>query len=209
MALPVNIDELLRGNTVESERIEFKKSWDPEDVLHTMCAFANDMHNWGGGYIIIGVEEVDGKAILPPVGLRSNQIDSFQKKVVELGHKVAPNYFPVMSPYHISEKLILVIWCPAGDNRPYTVPISLSEKRSDRAPYIRVGSETKRVNNEQQRRLYELAARIPFDDRINAHATLNDLDLGLMRTYLYEVKSQLYDECKGVCQGFSSKYVDC
>ena len=195
MALPVNIDELLRGNTVESERIEYKRSWNPEDVLHTMCAFANDMHNWGGGYIIIGVEEVDGKAILPPIGLHSNQIDSFQKKVVELGHKIAPNYFPMMSPYSISEKLILVIWCPAGDNRPYTAPVSLGEnKKRERISYIRVGSETKKVNNEQQRRLFELAARIPFDDRVNSSATLDDLDLGLMRTYLYEVKSQLYKE---------------
>lgn len=195
MPLPVNIDELLRGNTIESERIEYKKSWNPKDVLHTMCAFANDMHNWGGGYIIIGVEEVDGKAILPPIGIHANQIDLFQKNVVELGHKIAPNYFPMMSPYSISEKLILVIWCPAGDNRPYTAPISLGDnKKRERISYIRVGSETKKVNNEQQRRLFELAARIPFDDRVNNNATLEDLDLGLMRTYLYEVKSQLYKE---------------
>ena len=163
-------------------------------MLHTMCAFANDINNWGGGYIIIGIKEADGVAILPPLGLQPNQIDSFQKKIVEMGHKVAPNYFPVVSPYSISSKLILVIWCPAGDNRPYTVPVSLSKnKKSERASYIRTSSETKKANNEQQRRLYELAARIPFDDRVNSTATLTDLDFGLMRTYLYEVKSQLYE----------------
>ncbi|MBK8054350.1 MAG: hypothetical protein IPK35_14080 [Saprospiraceae bacterium] len=50
MALPINIDSLVHGNTVEWGRLEFKKGWNPEDVIHSMCAFANDLHNWGGGY---------------------------------------------------------------------------------------------------------------------------------------------------------------
>ena len=53
MGLPINIDELIHGHTVEWERLEFKGGWNPEDVIHTICAFANDIHNWGGGYIII------------------------------------------------------------------------------------------------------------------------------------------------------------
>lgn len=42
MALPVNIDELLHGRVVETERLEFKEGWNPEDVLHAMCAFASE-----------------------------------------------------------------------------------------------------------------------------------------------------------------------
>lgn len=57
MALPINIDELLKGKTVEWERLDFKRGWNPEDVIHSTCAFANDIHNWGGGYIIVGVDE--------------------------------------------------------------------------------------------------------------------------------------------------------
>ena len=49
MAIPVNIEQLLTGRIAEWERLDFKKGWNPEDVLHTMCAFANDIHNWGGG----------------------------------------------------------------------------------------------------------------------------------------------------------------
>lgn len=52
MALPINIEVLIKGTTIESERIEFKGGWNPEAVIHTMCAFANDLHNWGGGYIV-------------------------------------------------------------------------------------------------------------------------------------------------------------
>lgn len=192
MALPISINALLRADTIESERIELKESWDPEDILHTMCAFANDINNWGGGYIIIGVEEQTGQAVLPPRGLKANQIDSFQKKVIELGYKIAPNYTPVISPYTISNRLILVLWCPAGDNRPYTAPNSLSEKRSDRTLYIRVGSETKKAKPEQQKRLYELTQKIPFDDRINHSVSVENLNLGLIREFLKEVGSDLY-----------------
>lgn len=58
--LPINIDDLLHRRTVESERIEYKASWNPETVLHTLCAFANDFHNLGGGYVVIGVAEENG-----------------------------------------------------------------------------------------------------------------------------------------------------
>lgn len=53
MALPLNIDDLIHQRKVESARIEYKKDWNPEKVLHSVCAFANDIDNWGGGYIII------------------------------------------------------------------------------------------------------------------------------------------------------------
>ena len=55
LGLPINIESLLHGKAVEWERLEFKAGWDPLAVLHTICAFANDFHNLGGGYIIVGV----------------------------------------------------------------------------------------------------------------------------------------------------------
>ena len=55
--LPINIDHLLRQRTIEGERIEYKAGWNPKSVLHTICAFANDFHNLGGGYVVLGVEE--------------------------------------------------------------------------------------------------------------------------------------------------------
>jgi ATP-dependent DNA helicase RecG len=44
------------------------------------------------------------------------------------------------------------------------------------------------------RRLHELTARIPFDDRMNRQANIQDFDLGLIQAYLQEVKSSLYAE---------------
>ena len=51
MSVPTNIRTLLSGNVVEWARIEFKETWDAEASLKTICAFANDIDNWGGGYI--------------------------------------------------------------------------------------------------------------------------------------------------------------
>ena len=71
MALPLNIDDLIHQRKVEGARIEYKKGWNPEKVLHSVCAFANDIDNWGGGYIILGVEEKNGMPVLPPNGIRT------------------------------------------------------------------------------------------------------------------------------------------
>jgi len=196
MALPINIDELLHGNTVEWDRIELKKGWNPEDIVHSLCAYANDINNWDGGYIIIGVEEENGKAKIPPIGINIQELDAIQKKLIELAHKLSPVYVPVFQPYFMSGKHILVVFAPAGDNRPYKAPISLSKKRTERAMYIKRGSKTIKVKDgsDDERRLIELTARIPFDDRINQTAKLNDLNLRLIQGYLKEVMSSLYQE---------------
>ncbi len=79
-ALPININELLQGQIVEWERLEFKEGWNPEAFLRTVCAFANDINNWGGGYLIFGIKEADGQPIFPPVGLAPNTLDTIQKR---------------------------------------------------------------------------------------------------------------------------------
>lgn len=193
MALPVNIEDLVHGKAVEWERLEFKEGWNPEKVVQTMCAFANDLNNWGGGYIILGIKEEKGQPIFPPEGIEKKQLDTIQKEVLKLAHQVLPNYFPIIQPYLLQEKHIMVLWCPAGDHRPYTAP-STQGKKAQRYPYIRFGSSSIIAKDDNLKRLNELAARIPFDDRVNQQASVNDMDLGLIREYLKEVKSDLFEE---------------
>jgi ATP-dependent DNA helicase RecG len=52
--LPINLNDLLRQRTVEGERIEYKTGWNPDPIIRTVCAFANDFENLGGGYVVIG-----------------------------------------------------------------------------------------------------------------------------------------------------------
>jgi ATP-dependent DNA helicase RecG len=193
MSLPVNIEQILNGQTVEWERIECKQGWNPEDVIHTIGAFANDINNWGGGYIFIGVAEKGGIPQLPPIGLHAGSIDGIQKELLNLSHKIQPYYAPVYQPYVFNDKHILVIWVPGGDNLPYKVPSTLGAKGQHRY-YVRRGSSSIVANQQEELLLLEMAKRIPFDDRVSHHSKIEDLSFGLIRSFLEEIKSDLAKE---------------
>ena len=76
MNILISIEKLLSGKFVEGARMEFKKGWNPVPILRTITAFANDFGNEGSGYLIIGVEEENGKAKRPVHGFN---IDKFLK----------------------------------------------------------------------------------------------------------------------------------
>ena len=199
MKLPVDIGALLRGKTVEWERLEFKRGWNPEAVVHTLCAFANDFHNLGGGYVIVGVEEENGRPILPPKGIDPATIDDIQKELLRLGHiAIQPNYHPVSVPYEIDGKSILVIWAPGGETRPYKAKKSLGKDENEYAWYIRKGSNTVRAKDQDEQELLGLAATVPFDDRINRRASVEDLSRDLIVDFLAEIGSELADEAEEV-----------
>ena len=190
MALPINIHQLITGKTVEWDRIEFKKGWNPEEILHTLCAFANDVNNWGGGYIVIGIEEKDGIPVLPPLGLLQNSLDAIQKKLVNLCHQIEPTPQIVTEPVVFQEQHILIIWVPGGNDRPYKAPTTLGEKGQKRY-FVRRGSVSKIANPVEEKQLLSLSETVPFDDRINYHAELSDLSPLLVKAFLNEVKSDL------------------
>ena len=69
MKLPINIEELLGGRAVEGDRIEYKTGWNPDAIYRSVCAFANDFDETGGGYIVVGVKEVNGRPVRPVIGI--------------------------------------------------------------------------------------------------------------------------------------------
>ena len=125
---------------LELGRLEYKEGWNPEEIIHSICAFANDINNWGGGYIIVGIKEIDGVPQLPPVGIPQNSIDKIQKEIVQLCHMTEPYIQLVTYPTVFMEKHILVIWVPGGTERPYKAPSTLGEKGQKRY-YIRKRNE--------------------------------------------------------------------
>jgi len=194
MKLPININDILEARAIEWERLEFKAGWNPAKIMRTICAFANDFHNLGGGYIVIGVAEKDGQPELPPVGIPIGDIDAIQKAIVEIGYKMIPYYHPIISPCEVDGKHILVLWAMGGQNRPYKVPVSLAKGKKEFAYYIRKGSTTVQARHQDEMELMSLAANIPFDDRMNQQADMENLDLGLIRSYLQQVKSDLFED---------------
>ena len=195
MSLPINIEALITKHLIECERIEFKAGWNPQLILHSICAFANDFNNLGGGYIVVGVDEEDGQALMPPVGVAAGRIDGMQKELLNICYFISPNYFPVVEVATVQERLVLVIWCPPGDMRPYKSPKNLAEKaKHNKLYYIRRMSSTVVASDVDQQRLFELAAKVPFDNRVNHHASIDDFDLTHIATFLQAVNSTLYGE---------------
>ena len=72
MALPINIDDLIHQRKVERTRIEYKSDWNLEPIIRSITAFANDFDKMGGGYILIGVEEDNGRPKLPVKTIRES-----------------------------------------------------------------------------------------------------------------------------------------
>ena len=196
MALPINVGELIENRVVESTRIEYKSDWDPEPIVHSITAFANDIDNSGGGYIVVGIAEQNGMPKIPISGLNKGSIDRIQKELLNKCNLIEPRYLPVVEPSTYDGKDILVIWTPGGDDRPYKCPIMLnSEKasnKSEKAYYIRKMANTIRANAREEQELISLSRDVPFDDRINPHADVADMRSSLISEFLHSVDSELY-----------------
>lgn len=197
MALAINIDELLTKQKIESNRIEFKKGWNPVSIYHSICAFANDFDDLGGGYIVVGVDTDDqtGVAIRPVEGIPVEEIDNILQDMVGYNNKIAPYYMPRTSTEEVDGKTVLVIWCPAGINRPYSVPENVTAKNGSKEYfYIRSGTSSIIAKGEVLDELRELASRVPFDERGNPDIRLEDISTLLLREYLVKVGSKLANE---------------
>lgn len=191
MALPINIEDLLNKRKVESSRIEFKAGWNPDKIYHTICAFATDLENIGGGYILVGVEEESGIAKRPVKGLPEAEIDRIQKEMVGYDAKIEPSYMTKVSPEEVDGKTILVIWVPSGNNRPYSVMESVVAKKSVPKFYVRSKSSTIEAKGEILDEVRELANRVPFDERGNEAITLQDISSVRIYEHLKSVGSKL------------------
>ncbi len=191
MKLPINIEELLCGRAVEGERIEYKSGWNPDAIYRTICAFANDFDETGGGYIVVGVKEENGRALRPVVGIDANKIEPIEKEMVGYNNLMRPYYQPRLYIEEADGKTILVIKVSAGERRPYKVPDFVTAKQKTYNYYIRYNSSSIVPKAEYERELLDLANRTPFDDRGNDQITLNDISPLLLHDYLVKVKSSL------------------
>lgn len=126
--LPVNIPDIIEGRVIENERLEYKENWNPEKVLHTICAFANDYEKCGGGYVIIGIKDVDGR-LGEVVGLQEAEIPKIEKELFNLCNLIEPRYVPTFSD-EVYEKKHIIIGAASNRSRPYKCPVSISVKKA-------------------------------------------------------------------------------
>ena len=198
MNIPINIETLLEGQVVETERIEFKRSWNPATTMRTISAFANDFENLGSGYLVIGIEEQEGMPVRPVHGFPPNQFDAVQKELLGYCNLIRPAYFPRISLEKIDGKHVMLIWATAGSNRPYECPKDVAAKNKEYQYYIRRFSNTVQANKEQRQELLTLTANIPFDDRQNTKANIDDISLTLVQQHLKKIGSRFYEESSAI-----------
>ncbi len=198
MGIPVTIEELISPQILESTRIEYKRDFNPSPIIRTICAFANDIDNVGGGYIVIGVEEQNGSPLFPIAGVAKASIDGTLKKLREYCHFIEPLYEPVVEPilYHDrtdgADKYLIVIWVSGGYGRPYRAPKEVTANQSYKYYYVRKFSSTVIASRDEEKELFYVSSNIPFDDRECITASIADLDVGLLRNHLKEIGSDLY-----------------
>ena len=59
---------------------------------------------------------------------------------------------------------------------------------------IRKASNTVAPSDDEEKDLFNLANRVPFDDRVNHQAEITDLNITLIQNYLREIGSSLYEK---------------
>jgi len=196
MALPISIEALIKEQIVENTRLDYKRDWNPEDIIHSICAFANDIDNCGGGYIIVGIEEESGMPKFPVKGLPKDSLDTINKELLQYCNEISPRYLPVVEQVQFEGKEIVVIWCPGGEARPYKAPDHVYHKKGEKKEfsyYIRKMSNSIKANQLEEKELMILANNVPYDDRVNYQSKIPDLKSSLIQEFLNEVGSDLYE----------------
>ena len=197
MGVPVTIEELISPQILESTRIEYKRDFNPSPIIRTICAFANDIDNVGGGYIVVGIEEQNGSPLFPIAGVPKESIDGTLKKLREYCHFIEPLYEPVVEPvfYHDKsdgkDKHLIVIWVSGGYGRPYRAPKEVTSNQSYKYYFVRKFSNTVIASRDEEKELFYVSSNIPFDDRECLAASVDDLSARLMQNHLQEIGSDL------------------
>ena len=193
--LPNHLNDLLQHRTIESERIEYKSGWNPDAIIRTLCAFANDFENLGGGYIIVGQHcDTQGQPIFPPIGIQNELLDQIQQELLAACQLIKPAYFPASTVAVVENRQLIILHAPGGMQRPYKAPASVSAKYKAWHYYIRRYGSTVEAKGEDERELLNLTAKIPFDDRYAQQAQITDLSRELIIAYLHKVNSALANE---------------
>jgi len=185
----MNID-LKELSVRESERVEWKENGDDKDVVRsivkTISAFANDIANVGGGYVVCGAKEGKDEHGFPKVfytGLSAAKVKEIVGKVTQqCRDNVSPSISPLVSelenPEDSSTRIVVFTIIASPDAHTYRD----GEKN---LYYVRIASDTKEARNGILTQLLVKKQKIEyFDKRVNAKATESDLDVLLFRDYM-------------------------
>lgn len=183
----------------ESEQVEWKEQVaDAIDVVRTLVAFSNDLQNLGGGRVVCGAAErkdEHGFPMVDPVGLTAARIEEVRGRVVAIcRNNVHPSITPQVAelPGPSPDRRLLVFTAIATGQ-------AHAHREQDGASrfWVRIDKNTIEARNGVLMRLLAAKGQVePWDRRVAADATLDDIDLLALRDTL--VRIGRWDPARGV-----------
>lgn len=177
----------------ENERVEWKENGDDKDIVQkivkTISAFANDISNVGGGYVVCGAKEGKDEYGFPKVfyiGLSSEKVKEIIGKVTQhCRDMISPSISPLVTeldnPEDSSKRILVFTIVASPDAHIYRD----GEKS---VYYVRIGSETREARNGILTQLLIKKQKIEyFDKRINPGCSDVDIDILTFRDYMQEM----------------------
>lgn len=189
----MTIGNLVNHATIEENRIEYVETLDLGHILHSICAFANDIDNAGGGYIVIDVKEDHGNPVHPIKGILESSIQEILRRLRECCELIEPHYRPVVEPYLYEGVYLIVIYAFSGQARPYKAPVN-TKKMSQKNYYIRRYGHSVVASEEEKDQLFYISSDIPSDNRPCLIAKIDDLSIDLMKAYLKAIRNLNYED---------------
>lgn len=183
----------------ESEQVEWKENVaDVDDVAATICAFANDWSNLGGGYVVCGASEkkdTHGFPAVELVGLTAARLKEVEGRVLTA---CRDRIFPGVAP------LVEEIEGPSPDKRILVFIVASTRhahtfRRGEDSGkhYVRLSRETREARDGILRELLVRKGDVePWDRRVCPTATTNDLDLVAFRDALQRMN--VFDPNRGI-----------
>ena len=184
MSERIDLDELARR---ESEQTEWKENVaDIDDVVATLCAFANDLQNLGGGYVVCGARETKdahGFPKLERLGLTASRLKEIENTVLaRCRERVSPPLAPLVEELPAADpaRRILVFLQPATG-----AAHTFRAREAGAKHFVRVSRATIEARNGLLKDLLvRKGALEPWDRRPCNGATVADIDLLTLRDAL-------------------------
>lgn len=185
---PLDLEQLA---VRESEQIEWKENVaDIEDVVKTLSAFANDLANLGGGYVICGAREDKDEFGFPKLmrtGLTATRLREVEGQVLQrCRDRVSPPIAPLVEELASDDPARrLLIFIQPSTREAHSVRVGGDGAKH----FVRIGRETREARNGILRELLvRKGAKVPWDRRMCSNATINDLDLLALRDALQRMR---------------------
>ncbi len=188
VTLRIDLDQLARR---ESEQTEWKENVaDINDVVGTVSAFANDLQNLGGGYVVCGAKEAKdahGFPRLVKAGLTAARLKEVENTVLaRCRDRVSPPLAPLVEELasDYPDRRILVFMQPA------TGAAHTFRRDSDGAKhFVRVSRSTIEARNGLLKDLLvRKGAMEPWDRRPCNGATVDDINFLVLREALVRME---------------------